>query len=421
MRAGPATPAALRSIAATLTARALVDELRESTQRMSGLVGAVKAYAYMDRGGLVEVDVHEGLETTLTVLAHKLKHTRIEVRRDTDRSLPPLTVYGSELNQVWSQPARQRDRRARRVRNDHAEHAPRRRLHRRRRRRHRSRHPTRRPPRVFEPFFTTKEVGQGTGLGLDTARRIVTERHGGSLTFDTGDEGTTFHVWLPLSGGAGPSRQNLEVVRQAYQRFAAGDVEGVSRLIADDAVLADSGGLGVTGTTAGTRHGPEGFLRAVEDALEAFDEYHVEPENFIDAGDAVIVPVSDLGPGKSERREVGDARRWQLWVLRDGKVIRGDVYRTTEEALEAVGRRGRRCRRRTSSYCREFERRQAAGARFEAIPAKLYDEDVEWDLSAYPLVDLETVLPVIATPARHGPAHADRGRRPASRSPSPMP
>ncbi len=78
--------------------------------------------------------------------------------------------------------------------------------------------------------------------------------------------------------------QNLEIVRRAYERFAAGDVEGVSRLIAADAELADSGGLGVTGTTAGTRDGPEGFLRATEDALEAFEEYHVEPEDFIDAG-----------------------------------------------------------------------------------------------------------------------------------------
>jgi signal transduction histidine kinase len=51
---------------------------------------------------------------------------------------------------------------------------------------------------IFEPFFTTKQVGQGTGLGLDTARRIVVGRHGGSLTFDTSDQGTTFHVWVPV-------------------------------------------------------------------------------------------------------------------------------------------------------------------------------------------------------------------------------
>src|ERR1700733_9711450 len=69
---------------------------------MSTLVGAVKSYAYMDRGGLVEVDLHEGLETTLTVLAHKLKHTQIKVVRDYDRTLPKLTVRGSELNQVWT-------------------------------------------------------------------------------------------------------------------------------------------------------------------------------------------------------------------------------------------------------------------------------------------------------------------------------
>jgi signal transduction histidine kinase len=193
-----ATPAALRSVAASVDARRLIGELRESTERMSSLIGAIKAYAYMDRGGLVQADVHEGLETTLTVLHHKLKHTRIGVDRDYDRTLPPLTVYGSELNQVWTnvivnaiEALGQHGTITLRTRRDGkcvlvdiADDGP------------------GIPPdarnHVFEPFFTTKAVGQGTGLGLDTARRIVEDRHGGSLTFDTGERGTTFHVWLPL-------------------------------------------------------------------------------------------------------------------------------------------------------------------------------------------------------------------------------
>ena len=68
--AGPATDAALGWVAATLTARSLAAELQEATRRMSSLVGAVKTYAYMDRGELVDVDLHEGLETTLIVLGH---------------------------------------------------------------------------------------------------------------------------------------------------------------------------------------------------------------------------------------------------------------------------------------------------------------------------------------------------------------
>ena len=100
--AGPATSAAVAWIAASLTARGLAAEIAESTDRMGKLVKAIKAYAFMDRGELVETDIHEGLETTLVVLGHKLKHTSIEVRRDYDRSLPKLTLRGSELNQVWT-------------------------------------------------------------------------------------------------------------------------------------------------------------------------------------------------------------------------------------------------------------------------------------------------------------------------------
>ena len=197
--AGPATPAALSSLAAAIAAHNLVSELRESTDRMSSLVSAVKAYAYMDRGGVVQVDIHEGLETTLTVLGHKLKHTQIEIKRDYDRALPPVTIYGSELNQVWTNlldnaidavgesgtitVSTQRDGDCILV--EIADTGP--------------GIPREARAHVFDPFFTTKDVGRGTGLGLDTARRIVEDRHGGSLTFDTSDRGTTFHVWIPLT------------------------------------------------------------------------------------------------------------------------------------------------------------------------------------------------------------------------------
>jgi signal transduction histidine kinase len=197
--AGPATDAAIAWVAATLTARGLAGELQESTKRMSALVGAVKSYAYMDRGELLELDVHEGIETTLAVLGHRLKHTSIEVVRDYDRDLPKLTVRGSELNQVWTNLLDNAidalgesgtitistTREAGGVRVDIADDG--------------SGIAAEIRERVFDSFFTTKDVGHGTGLGLATAHRIVVDRHNGTIRFDSSPDGTTFHVWLPLT------------------------------------------------------------------------------------------------------------------------------------------------------------------------------------------------------------------------------
>jgi signal transduction histidine kinase len=198
--AGPAAPAAVAWIAASVTARGLAGEIVESTDRMGKLVKAIKAYAFMDRGDLVATDIHEGLETTLVVLGHKLKHTSIEVRRDYDRSLPKITLRGSELNQVWTnllanaiealgesgaiEIATAREGACARI--DIVDNGP--------------GIPADIRDRVFDPFFTTKDVGEGTGLGLDTARRIVTDRLGGSIDFDSEPGRTVFHVWLPLDG-----------------------------------------------------------------------------------------------------------------------------------------------------------------------------------------------------------------------------
>ena len=197
--AGPATDAALAWLAATLTARGLADELEESTRRMSDLVRAVKSYAYVDRGELVEVDLHEGLETTLVVLGHKLRHASIKVVRDYDRSLPKLTLRGSELNQVWTNLldnaidaledggtitiATRHDGDCAIVEvSDDGPGIP----------------PEIRE-RIFDSFFTTKEVGYGTGLGLATVRRVVVDGHDGQLTVDSHPGRTTFRVRLPFT------------------------------------------------------------------------------------------------------------------------------------------------------------------------------------------------------------------------------
>jgi signal transduction histidine kinase len=196
--AGPATGAALRWVAATLTAGRLAAELQDSTQRISDLVRAVKNYAAMDRGGMAEIDLHEGLESTLVMLGHKLKHTSIEVVRDYDRSLPHVTVNGGELNQVWTNlldnaidalgergtitiTTRRDGNCAEIAISDDGPGIPQETV-----------------PRIFDPFFTTKEIGTGTGLGLATARRIVVDRHDGSLTVQSAPGATTFLVRLAL-------------------------------------------------------------------------------------------------------------------------------------------------------------------------------------------------------------------------------
>jgi signal transduction histidine kinase len=200
--AGKATDGVLRWVAASLTAQGLANELQESTKRMSALVGAVKSYAYMDRGDLVEVDLHEGLETTITILGHKLKQTTISVVRDYDRTLPHLTVRGSELNQVWTNlldnaidALGQTGTITITTRNDQGralveigDDGP--------------GIPPEAQSRVFDAFFTTKDVGQGTGLGLATVYRIVVDRHGGALTFDSRPGRTTFRVSLPFTQAA---------------------------------------------------------------------------------------------------------------------------------------------------------------------------------------------------------------------------
>jgi signal transduction histidine kinase len=202
--AGSATGAALEWVAASLTARTLVAELHESTARISELVAAVKEYTHMDRAAVEDVDLHEGIESTLTMLGHRLKHGRITVERHYDRTLPKVTVHGSELNQVWTNLLAN----ALDAVNGEGTIAI------------TTRHtgsgvavdiaddgagiPEEVQTRIFEPFFTTKAVGEGTGLGLDIAHRIVTGQRG-DITVRSQPGSTTFTVSLPVAARAAES------------------------------------------------------------------------------------------------------------------------------------------------------------------------------------------------------------------------
>ena len=187
---------ALEWIAGTASTRTLLDELKEATGRVSELVAAVKSYSQLDRAAVQQLDVTEGIESTLTMLGHKLRDG-IRVERDYADALPPIEANGGELNQVWTNlidnaiDAMEGSgtlRIATSATDDAivvaiADTGP--------------GMPSDVQARAFEPFFTTKDVSKGTGLGLDISRRIVVEHHHGDIAIDSGPGGTTLRVTLP--------------------------------------------------------------------------------------------------------------------------------------------------------------------------------------------------------------------------------
>jgi signal transduction histidine kinase len=176
----------------------LLDEITEAAGRISGLLASAKQYTQMDRAPLQTFDVHEGLDATLTMLGHKLGDG-IEIVREYDRSLPPISAYPAELNQVWTNlidnavdameghgtlTVRTRPGHDERLVVEVADTGP--------------GVPVEVRSRIFEPFFTTKPVGKGTGLGLDIAWRIVVGRHHGEIRLDSAPGDTRFEVILPI-------------------------------------------------------------------------------------------------------------------------------------------------------------------------------------------------------------------------------
>lgn len=194
-------PDVLSWLDARFSSVVLLDEIQQSTARISELVKAIKAYSYMDQAPIQEIDVHEGLESTLTILSHKLKAGGgIAVTRDYDRTLPRISAYGSELNQVWTNiidnaidaiGERHGNILLRTKRENNnivvveiSDDGP--------------GIPQDIQPRIFEQFFTTKGVGKGTGLGLSISYRIVVEMHKGDISFTSKPGDTRFEIRLPM-------------------------------------------------------------------------------------------------------------------------------------------------------------------------------------------------------------------------------
>ena len=196
LEAGTARAALVR-IAASVEVADLLNEIESSTSRISDLVGAIKEYTYMDQAKIQNVDVVKSLETTLTILNHKLKRG-VTVQRDYRGAPLLVNSFGSELNQVWTNiidnaidaMSGKGELRVRTYRDDGCAVveigdngpgiSPEIESH------------------IFEPFFTTKGVGEGTGLGLDTVQRIV-RKHRGNIQLNSQPGDTRFQIWLPLA------------------------------------------------------------------------------------------------------------------------------------------------------------------------------------------------------------------------------
>ena len=183
----------------------LISEIGMGAGRISEIVRALKTYTYMDQAPVQDVDIHEGLESTLVILRSKLKQG-ITIHRDYDPNLPHIEAFGSELNQVWTNII---DNAAAAMEGQGDLYI-------------RTRYeapwviveiedngpgiPPEAQPKVFDPFFTTKPPGEGTGMGLNISHSIIVHKHGGRFLVTSKPGQTCFSISLPLH----PKEQVLE-------------------------------------------------------------------------------------------------------------------------------------------------------------------------------------------------------------------
>jgi signal transduction histidine kinase len=190
----------LRWLNATTRVDHLLYEIKSSTARISELISAVKSYSYMDQAPLQDVNIHDGIESTLIMLQHKLKKADVTIIREYDSNLPYVNAIGNELNQVWTNLIdnaidgigshgtiliRTKNEGNAHILVEIVDSGS-------------QGIPKDVQPRIFEPFVTTKELGRGTGLGLSISHRIIVDTHKGDIRFDSKPGETIFQVRLPI-------------------------------------------------------------------------------------------------------------------------------------------------------------------------------------------------------------------------------
>ncbi|MET9736128.1 ATP-binding protein [Streptomyces sp. NPDC006458] len=220
-------PAAVGWLNYTVETELLMDEIEDSTNRISRLVNAAKQYSQLDRAPYQNADVHELLDSTLLMLSGKFG-PQIKVVKDYDRTLPRIPAYPAELNQVWTNlidnavgamgSAGGEGTLTVRTVLDHdqlmvefRDTGP--------------GIPAEIRDRIFDPFFTTKPVGEGTGLGLDISWRIVVNKHHGNLRVESVPGDTRFQVLLPLTAADGETTQAAHAAETAQADETAAVVQ----------------------------------------------------------------------------------------------------------------------------------------------------------------------------------------------------
>ena len=181
-----------------LSSQRIAKDLEEASSRISFLVGAIKSHVHMDRTeDLQPTDIHTGIESTLTLLGHKLREKNIIVKKLFAESLPEIMAHVGELNQVWSniidnavyavdkggEIVIETSADGKNVNAKITDNGP--------------GIPVEIVSRIFDPFFTTKKVGEGTGIGLDLVSRIM-KRHNGEVKVDSTPGKTRFCISIPI-------------------------------------------------------------------------------------------------------------------------------------------------------------------------------------------------------------------------------